>query len=75
MAAVSDLLRRCRLEQYAAIFEELGYDDLEWMRSLSTDKLVVMAKDEIHMKPGHAARFADWIETGGPASASGNVNR
>ena len=34
MAAVRALLGRCRLEGYSAIFEEQGYDDLEFLLTL-----------------------------------------
>jgi len=34
MAAVRALLGRCRLEGYSAVFEEQGYDDLEFLLTL-----------------------------------------
>jgi hypothetical protein len=60
MAAVHDVLVKLRLEQYAKALDDLGYDDLEFMLGVSSDSRREIA-EAVGMKPGHAAKFADWL--------------
>ena len=60
---VRALLEHCRLEQYAATFEEEGYDDLPFLRGLEVEKLKGIATAELGMKPGHAAKLIKMMET------------
>ena len=49
-----------KLLQYADAFEEQGYDDLEYLRELDVAALKGVAQ-AASMKPGHAARFRDFL--------------
>ena len=54
------MLTHCRLEQYAATFEEEGYDDLQYLLGLSKPRLMGIAK-ELSMKPGHALKWTELL--------------
>ena len=75
MAAVAEMLRRFRLEQYIAAFDDAGYDDLVYLRSMD-DAMVDRLVADVGMKVGHAARFRFYLQeerarlrAGGAASA------
>ena len=56
---VRAVLTAMRLEAYAAVLvDDLGYDDLVYMRTLSSAMLLTIATEHASFKPGHAARFA-----------------
>ena len=57
MEQVASTLSSWLLGQYAEAFEEQGYDDLDYLKTLSTEKLMTLAND-VAMKPGHAGKFA-----------------
>ena len=59
MEAVRRLLTTARLEQYAAAFDEAGYDDISYLLSIAgqAEALRELAS-HVGLKPGHAARFA-----------------
>jgi hypothetical protein len=57
MEQVRELLRSFRLEEYAPTFEEEGYDDVPYLRTLDEAELRTVLTDAIRMKPGHVARF------------------
>jgi hypothetical protein len=65
MAAVRAQLVISRLELYTEIFAELGYDDLEYLAELPEPELVRIFREQIRMKPGHAARFASHLKQRG----------
>ena len=65
MAAVRAQLEIARLEIYAELFAELGYDDLEYLAELPEPELVRIFREQIRMKPGHAARFASHLKQRG----------
>jgi len=51
--------RRCeqaRLAEYAPAFDDLGYDDLGFLLSMSQAELSSVA-EAVRMKPGHAQKF------------------
>jgi hypothetical protein len=61
--SVSELLQRAELEQYAAAFEEQGYDSLSQLRDISESDLVDLIKD-VKMKnerPCQAAAYRSWV--------------
>ena len=62
---VEALLRSFRLEEYIQKFDDEGYDDLDYLRTLPPAELRSVAVD-CGMKPGHAAKFVSWMPTGGP---------
>ena len=68
MAAVRALLGRCRLEQYSTVFEEEGYDDLEFLLTLDHAGLAELAQS-VGMKTGHVARLRGLSL----ASSAGNI--
>jgi hypothetical protein len=47
------------LDRYAPAFRELGYDDLDYLKSSSQEKLLQVAK-RVRMLEGHAVR---WVES------------
>ena len=55
---VKHVLSRLRLEKYAGILDELGYDDVHYLRSLSTERLATIAT-EAQMRSGHVAKFSE----------------
>jgi len=57
MAAVRAMLVDFRLAQYSDVFEERGYDDLEYLRGLSFEELSHIG-EACSMKLGHAHKFA-----------------
>ena len=57
---VKHVLARLRLEQYADTLEDLGYDDVHYLRTLSTERLATIAT-EADMRPGHASKFSDFF--------------
>ena len=62
MSAVCAVLKVLRLEVYAATFEEMGYDDLDYLvNTLSTEQLRKVAVDDLAMKPGHAHKLVACI--------------
>ena len=60
MAAVGAMLQSFRLEQYAAAFDEAGYDDVGYIRILKDDALSELV-ETVGMKPGHAAKFRAFL--------------
>ena len=56
MGAVVAMLTRAKLVQYAQLFDELGYDDLPFLRMMPRERLEAVAA-HAHMKTGHVARF------------------
>jgi hypothetical protein len=65
MAAVHAQLVISRLEPYTELFAELGYDDLEYLAELPEPELMRIFREQIRMKPGHAARFASHLKQRG----------
>ena len=57
MEQVASTLSSWLLGQYAEAFDEQGYDDLDYLKTLSEEKLMKVASD-VAMKPGHAGKFA-----------------
>ena len=52
------ILKNCGLEQYISVFEKYGYDDLDWMRTLSKDRLMsFLCSDNVKMLEGHFHKF------------------
>ena len=49
---------RLKLGQYAENLVAAGYDDVRYMRHLTTEELRVAGREHASMKQGHAARFA-----------------
>lgn len=60
MGPVLTMLQALRLEQYAAAFDEGGYDDLDYMMQLGEAGLTKLCA-EVKMKPGHANKFLDFL--------------
>jgi vacuolar protein 8 len=54
------------LDRYAPAFRELGYDDLDYLKRQSQEKLLQVAK-RVHMLEGHAVR---WVESLSGTAAS-----
>jgi hypothetical protein len=78
MTAVRHLLRDYRLEGYGDAFDEFGFDDLEFLRTLAPATLASTLEEHVGMKPGHAAKFVAYFlgSTGGrlsPADAPAMV--
>lgn len=59
MARVRAVLETLRLAQYAASFEELGFDDLDYL--LEHARLAEVAS-AVGMKPGHASKFERMLQ-------------
>lgn len=60
MAAVSEILARFKLEQYASSFEDLGYDDLLYMLQMgaaSEERLV----QHVGFRVGHAMKYRHYM--------------
>ena len=61
---VREVLRRLRLEQYEAAFDELGYDDLPYLMWLVHERERSASDDfrrmvrSVQLKPGHASKLA-----------------
>ena len=53
-------MRALRLEQYAAAFEEQGFDDLRFILQLSEEGLVAMCQ-VVAMKSGHRMKLLDML--------------
>ncbi|CAK0801071.1 unnamed protein product [Prorocentrum cordatum] len=72
MDAVMQALTSLRLERYARAFEELGWDDLEYMQTLDDEEMRGLVND-VGMKPGHASKFDKFLRCiggrGGSSSA------
>ena len=60
MATVAHLLARFRLEAYTTAFEQSGYDDAGWMLRMSEENVDALVA-HTRMKPGHAAKFRDYL--------------
>ena len=60
-------LQRARLESYADALLEQGWDDVAFLRMMSSDALSTVA-DDVGMKPGHKARFIWHLAQGVPPS-------
>ena len=56
MEEVKAMLTQLRLEQYAAAFDEMGYDDLSYLQSLTPGEIAEVAAN-VAMKPGHAQKL------------------
>jgi len=54
------------LDRYAPAFRELGYDDLDYLKSSSQEELLQVAK-RVHMLEGHAVR---WVRSLSGTAAS-----
>ena len=61
MDEVAAVLSAVRLASYAETFDEMGYDDLPFLRGLDASELRRVATEEIGMRVGHAARFVDYL--------------
>ena len=56
--AVRAILGHLSLGQYAARFDDEGYDDADFMLTLAKrSELKAVGKQELGMKPGHAHKF------------------
>jgi FkbM family methyltransferase len=64
MQLVRQLLRTLRLVQYADKFEDVGYDDADFLMQLNADEAEKVAQT-IGMKPGHAHKFVHSLRTTG----------
>jgi len=63
MEVVEALLGRCRLPQYAAKFDEMGYDDVGYLYSIHDQRPALDAlAGDVGLKPGHKARFEDLLQ-------------
>ena len=60
MLAVSAMLQHCRLEAYAAAFEEAGYDDIDYIQVLDGPQMGELI-ESVGMKPGHASKFRSFL--------------
>ena len=60
MDAVHVMLRRARLESYAPAFEETGFDDLDYLMSLDSERLADVGAS-VGMKVGHLARLRHYV--------------
>ena len=54
--SVSELLQRAELGQYAAAFEDQGYDSMSQLCGINEEDLVDLIR-EVKMKPGHVKRL------------------
>ena len=59
-AGVRAALARLNLEQYAATFDDLGYDDLPYLLRMSAEARQEVAV-EAGLKPGHARKFIELL--------------
>ena len=62
MAAVRVALAALHLDTYAHAFETAGYDDLDFLVSISPARRMEIAAS-VGMPSDHAARFADWLQS------------
>ena len=60
MDQVRQLLQRLGLARYAGAFEELGYDDADFLGNLDADEAQRVAR-VVGMKPGHAIRCIQFV--------------
>ena len=56
MPAVLQALEGVGLGRYAAAFEEQGYDDLRYLRTMDAAERATVA-ESVGMKQGHASKF------------------
>ena len=56
MPAVLQALEGVGLGRYAAAFEEQGYDDLRYLRTMDAAERATVA-ESVGMKQGHAGKF------------------
>ena len=54
------MLTAFRLERYAEVMDEEGYDDLRWLCDAGAAQLRAVAEG-VGMKPGHARKFVDYV--------------
>jgi len=59
-AGVRAALVRLNLEQYADMFDELGYDDLPYLIQMGVEARGELAT-EVGLKPGHARKFVELL--------------
>ena len=59
-AGVRAALLRLNLEQYADMFDELGYDDLPYLIKMGVEARGEVAT-EVGLKPGHARKFVELL--------------
>ena len=59
-AGVRAALVRLNLEQYADMFDELGYDDLPYLIQMGVEARGQVAT-EVGLKPGHARKFVELL--------------
>jgi hypothetical protein len=59
MEAVRACLASMRLDEYSEALDAAGFDDLEFLCTLSRGELTKIGREYAKMKPGHAAKFAD----------------
>ena len=64
MRGVRDLLHGLKLNQYLAMFEKQGYDDVDSMREMTGLQLQEMMNCVQMVKPGHQERLKTWHEAG-----------
>ena len=60
MAAVRLALEALHLEVCAHAFEEAGFDDLDYIRSMGPDDLKTLG-EEVRMRPGHFHKLCDFL--------------
>ncbi len=62
MPEVAQMLERFKLANYVEVFDDQGYDDLEFMLRMRPEQVEQLIAD-VGMKPGHAAKFKLYLET------------
>ena len=72
MEAITKTLADWRLDSYASKFDELGYDDLLWLKMMSAERLKEVTQ-AVGMKTGHAAKFLSYMQQLASGVAPGSV--
>ena len=58
---------RGKHDAYAAAFDEAGYDDMPWLRTLDEEHLrKLVTSEDVGMRPGHAEKFVAYLLRGVP---------
>ena len=58
--SIAQLLVNCRLENYEDVLVDAGWDDVQYLVSLTPDQLMDVA-NSVGMKPGHAQKFVHYL--------------
>ena len=62
MGSVRAFLTEARLSAYCDAFDAQGYDDLDFIKSLRDRPMLLnQLKVDVGLKPGHAAKFEDFL--------------